>query len=197
MSETLLSLSEVLLFGRVMEDMEFKYKKPSGSHQSPRLDPKNGLNSELVDQLSVDKAKLEDAGPRFARIYGFSYEGAYYDLDAPTIMLVHGPGVKVDDDSVDGGGEATTDREFADDVMAWSYDKGDFSVRLESVTGSIEDILLDMEIGTGVGAISGGRVSGGRVSGGRVSGGRVSGGRVSGGRVSGGRVSGGRVSGDD
>ena len=190
MSETLLSISEVLLFGRVMEDMKFEHKKPAASDPPPKGETSAGLNSELYDQLKVTESKLTKAGPRFARIYGFSYEGSYYDLDAPTIMLVHGPGIDAKNKSVDTSGEASKEREFASDVRVWSYDKGDFSVRMESVTGSIEDILLDMEIGTGVGAVSGGRVSGGRVSGGRVSGGRVAGGRVSGGRVSGGRVSG-------
>ena len=137
--------------------------------------------SRVNDLVYVDKPKELK---RFARVYGFSYEGSYYELEVPTIMLMDGKGEAL----------ATTDApqdvkdSFASDVRVWTRDKTDPSIRLDEMSGTIEDILLDVELG----GEGGGRVSGGRVSGGRVSGGRVSGGRVSGGRVSGGRVSGGK-----
>ena len=190
MSETLLSISEVLLFGRVMEDIKFEHKEPAPTAPSPRGETTAGLNSDLYDQLKVTEENLDAAGPRFARIYGFSYEGTYYDLDAPTIMLVHGPGAEVKDGTVDTSGEASKERKFATDIRVWSYDKGDFSIRMESVTGSIEDILLDVEIGAGVRPVSGGKVSGGKVAGGKVAGGKVAGGKVAGGKVVGGKVNG-------
>ncbi len=118
----------------------------------------------------------------FVRVYGFGFEGVYYGLDSPTIMLLKGKGSKVSD---------TTSKDVRDmlpgHLCEWVVDKADHSVRLDESSGTFEELLLEVELGE---HDHGGRVSGGRVSGGRVSGGRVSGGRVSGGRVSGGRVSG-------
>ena len=60
----------------------------------------------------------------------------------------------------------------------WVYDKGDFSMRLDVETGSLEQILLEAEVSQGDdGSFDGGfgRSSGGRSSGGRSSGGRSSG----------------------
>jgi len=212
MAETLLSLSEVLLYGRIMDDIQFKYTPPPstvekgeyGTAPPPRPGKKFGGNSLLQDQFAVDDGS--PAAPCFARIYGFSYEGGYYDLDAPIIMLVHGMGVSAESvagdprasrapDTADKSGAAAQTHSFADDIKVWSYDKADFSVRLDSLTGSIEDILLDIEIGSGAGPVSGGKVSGGKVSGGKVAGGKVAGGKVAGGKVAGGKVSGGKVSG--
>lgn len=214
MAENLLSISEVLLYGRVMDDVTYNYKLtvPDPPKDEDKCDPPRpgidiGGNAQLQRQLAADPDGKFSA--RFARIYGFSYEGCYFDLDAPIIMLVHGPGTVAErvvagepraargPESPDLSGNAAQEHSFAEDIRVWSYDKGDFSIRMDAITGTLEDILLEIELGHGSGSVSGGRVSGGRVSGGRVAGGRVSGGRVAGGRVSGGRVSGGRVSGKD
>jgi len=207
MAETLLSISEVLLYGREMSDITFCYQNPPETQkQAKEVDvparpgQTAGLNSQLANQFSPTS---EGFAPRFARVYGFSFEGSYFDLDAPIIMLVHGPGIVAElpandtraaraPESPDKSGSGAQEHSFAEDIRVWSYDKSDFSVRLDALTGPIEEILLECELGGGEGRVSGGRVSGGRVSGGRVSGGRVAGGRVSGGRVSGGRVSGGK-----
>ncbi|HUF87930.1 MAG TPA: hypothetical protein VMM59_11165 [Thermohalobaculum sp.] len=165
-----------------------------------------GWNSELDDQLGE--------GACLARIYGFSYEGMFYQLPAPTIFVVHGDGTSVTDSNEPQGhfaraplnpsktGVAAADFQFSDDIMYWSYDKADYSIRMDVMTGQLEEILLDVffELEAPMlagGRVAGGRVAGGRVAGGRVAGGRVAGGRVAGGRVAGGRVSGGRVSGSD
>ena len=146
MTETLLKISEVLLYGVAVSDMRYKDKS-------------------------------EDPVRYFVRVYGFAYEGGYYGMDTPVIMLLEGEGSKL-------ATSTPTDvkNSFSSDIRQWVCDKSDHTARLDEMTGSIEDVLLDVEIG---GSGHGSRVSGGRVSGGRVSGGRVSGGRVSGGRVSG------------
>lgn len=151
MAESLLSISEVLLYGETVSDMAYKDK---------------------------------DGDPvrYFVRVFGFAYEGGYYGMDAPIIMLLEGQGTLLAEST-----PQDVKNSFSSDLKQWQCDKNDHSARLDEMTGSIEDILLEVEIG-GSGPDS--RISGGRVSGGRVSGGRVSGGRVSGGRVSGGRVSG-------
>lgn len=79
MAETLLSFSEVLLFGRLVEDLKIKKANRKG-----RL----GANGFLARQLADKK------DPRSARIYGFAYEGAFYQLPEPLILLVHGEGEK-------------------------------------------------------------------------------------------------------
>lgn len=148
MVESLLSISEVLLYGEKVSDMSFKDKKG-------------------------------DPVRHFVRVFGFGFEGGYYTLDAPVIMLLLGAGSEPSE---------STPKDFRNSLSAdtreWKADKSDRTARLDEMTGTVEDILLEVELG-GNGSV--GRVSGGRVSGGRVSGGRVSGGRVSGGRVSGGK----------
>lgn len=204
MAETLLSISEVLLYGRVMEDMQFTYQRPPTSPPKDDCDPPRpgieiGGNALFERQLAADPNG--DFAPRFARIYGFSFEGCFYDLDAPIIMLVHGPGSVAErpasdqraaraPESPDRSGSAAQEHSFADEVRVWSYDKGDFSVRMDTLTGTLEDILLEIEIGSGAGPVSGGKVAGGKVAGGKVAGGKVAGGKVAGGKVSGGKVSG-------
>ncbi len=221
MAETLLSVSEVLLFGRVMTDMMITFSSPTRSIDPsdqcsvpPRPGRRAGLNAMLEDQLSVgaeprtgvDPGDAANFTPRFARIYGFSYEGGYYDLDAPIIMVVHGPGIPAEStasdtrasrapDTPDRTGVAAAEHSFADDIHVWSYDKADFSIRLDTLSGTIEDILLDIEIGAGMGPVSGGKVAGGKVAGGKVAGGKVAGGKVAGGKVAGGKVAGGKVAG--
>ncbi len=143
MTETLLGISEVVLYGEKVTDMTFKDKKG-------------------------------DPVRSFVRVFGFRYEGSYYGLDIPTIMLLEGNGSAPNKST-----PLEVKNSLSSDIKEWVCDKSDHSARLDELTGSIDDILLEVELG---GAGSAGRVSGGRVSGGRVSGGRVSGGRVSGGK---------------
>ena len=84
MAETLLSPSNVLLYGRAIDDLSIK----PGSHE-PGPSPRKGHNNFLDKQLQGKDCKL-------ARIYGFSYEGHYYDLAKPALFLVHGDGVDAD-----------------------------------------------------------------------------------------------------
>jgi hypothetical protein len=199
MAETLLSGSNVLLFGRLVTDLQIvpnaalNYPPPPPNVGNPSHSPfpvaRAGGNRDVESQLTA-------AGANFARIYGFSYEGTYYDLPRPVLYLVHGPGQPVSQARPGAGpgnvnvarapvqpsqgGVAAADFEFADDVMVWSYDKADYTIRMDVETGMFEDVLLDILGGGGPG-VSGARVSGARVSGARVSGARVSGARLSGG----------------
>jgi hypothetical protein len=154
----------------------------------------NGVNNLIGDQFGGN-AKL-------ARIYSFGYEGTVYDLPEPSIFLVHGNGVSATDrnrppnngsrapSNPDISGVSSADYQVADDIQVWSYDKADFTIRMDVMTGQFEQVLLDIYFGFDSPAISGARVSGARVSGARVSGARVSGARVSGARVSGARARG-------
>jgi hypothetical protein len=156
-----------------------------------------GQNKQLEEQLGDDS--------RLARIYGFSYEGTYYELPNPTLFLVHGEGESATDDNRPSGvrahasrapsdpsvsGVAAADFQFADDIMVWAYDKADYTIRMDVVTGMFEQVLLDIYFGFDSPGISGAKVSGAKVSGAKVSGAKVSGAKVSGAKVSGAKARG-------
>ena len=132
MAESLLSPSSVLMFGRVLSDLKLSGSSTAGS----------GTSGFLSKQVSAKGAGL-------ARIYGFSFDGQYIDLAPPAIFLVHGNGSKPDR-SLDLSGIPFTDEEFATDIMVWTYDKSDLSIRLDPLSGTLEDILLAYELGDGV-----------------------------------------------
>ncbi|WP_152618436.1 hypothetical protein [Leisingera sp. ANG-Vp] len=179
MAETLLSFSEVLLFGRLVKDLKIKDRSRG---------ERCGDNGFLAKQLQ------EGTDPRLARIYGFSYEGTYHQLPEPVILLVHGKG---EDAFADSGefarsplspsksGVAAADFQMADKVKFWEYDKADYTIRMDLMTGMLEQVLLDVYFGSAGPAVSGAKVSGAKVSGAKVSGAKVSGAKVSGAKVSG------------
>jgi len=177
--ESLLSPSNMLLYGRVLTDLTLTFKAPptglnsAGTKVQPAADiqpppcapedqrlplppqpPRMGSNNFLQGQLSAPGAKL-------ARIYGFSYEGQYFDLTPPAIFLVHGdgsdpeafrPGTTLPDArtsrapaDADRTGVAYTDSSFSEDMRVWSYDKGDFTMRLDPMSGTFDDVLLGYE----------------------------------------------------
>ncbi|WP_377194126.1 hypothetical protein [Ruegeria meonggei] len=153
-----------------------------------------GNNNQLSAQLD-DDAQL-------ARIYGFAYEGTYYELPEPSVFLVHGAGESATmGGAPQGGGSrapvtptisgvASAEYQISNEIRVWDYDKADYTIRMDITTGQFEQVLLDIYFGFDSPAVSGARVSGARVSGARVSGARVSGARVSGARVSGARARG-------
>jgi hypothetical protein len=168
-NETLLSISRVLLYGRVVQDLKIQYV-------GPRRDPVDDLSGDpppaLGDNSFLDRqlATGQDDPPenntrqqaRFARIYGFSFEGHYYDLPKPALFLVHGAGTLAEGpdpslsaesqrwtrapSSADRTGKGSQAGSFATDMRVWSYDKADFSIRLDALTGPLEQILLETEL---------------------------------------------------
>jgi len=136
---------------------------------------------EVTDLDIKDAPKKE----KFARIYGFTYDGVYYETSAPVLFLVGTDPINASDATVPGPNPL--DKKFVDNLQAWTVKRSANTVRLDLDTGKFEKLLLD-GIGDGGGtSVSGARVSGARVSGARVSGARVSGARVSGARISGAR----------
>lgn len=178
MTESLLSFSEVLLFGRVLEDLAYVPTKRVAS----------GNNQHL--QAQFDPARGEK--PQFAKIYGFAYEGTYYDLPGPVIFLVQGDGESATDgnhpgnlasrapNDPDKGGVGAADFQIANDIRVWNYDKADQTMRMDVMTGMLEQVLLDIYFGFDSPAISGAKVSGAKVSGAKVSGAKVSGAKARG-----------------
>ena len=160
-----------------------------------------GRNSELDDQLGE--------GACLARIYGFSYEGTYYELPTPALFLVHGEGTN----AAEFGGEenqpddlaarapnnpslsgvAAADFQFANDIRVWAYDKGDYSIRMDVMSGQLEEILLNIFFEVDLPAIRGAMVGGaGGPKGAMVSGAKVRGAMVRGAMVRGAMVGGNR-----
>lgn len=161
MAETLLSASEIKLVGRLVEDLRLVGRsRPAGG-------PLGG-NNFLLQQVDSGEAC-------FARIYAFAFEEELFFLPKPYIFLVHGPGEPVTafpsaqrggahaaegsgkSDETDQPGTATVERwgtmlageQVAQDVRVWSYDKDDISLRLDVVSGSLSEILLEPAFSTG------------------------------------------------
>jgi hypothetical protein len=148
MSETLLTQSAVKMFGRLLK----------GVSLTPPLAPGDvsdlGFNKFLRQQLMGPPGgnREKENNPGLARIYAFSFEGAFYNLPRPAIFLVHGPGKNIQgsgtfDDGkgpvLNDSGIPTRDFVFETDVRYWEYDKDDLSLRLDSFSGTLDDILIE------------------------------------------------------
>ena len=85
MMESLLQASNILLFGVVVEDLIFE-TAAADPDKGKKLPKRKGNNNQLGEQVTPDS--------KFARIYAFSYEGAFYELPWPALFLVHKDGEK-------------------------------------------------------------------------------------------------------
>lgn len=169
-SETLLGVSSVYLFGRVLIDVSITRGLTDLGV------PRRGANLFLKKQFD-DADNKGDKESGLARIYAFSFEGGLYELARPAIFLVHGPGFDPDEPAptnVDGlveykrlarspGSSGMTGLglqrgAFAKDMRVWAYDKSDLSLRLDMDTGTFEQLLLEQEAFADSGAL--GRSSG-------------------------------------
>jgi hypothetical protein len=144
MPETLLTQSAVKMYGRLLKGVRLEALAPGDTSDL-------GFNKFLKEQLIADPDTKENP-PKLARIYAFSFEGAFYNLPRPAIFLVHGDGKPIQGSGTfdDGKGPVLNDsgipaREFVfeTDVKYWEYDKDDLSLRLDSFTGTLDDILIE------------------------------------------------------
>lgn len=143
MPESLLSPTQIKLFGRALQGVQLQYAAQPGLLLPDGL----GGHRLLRDQLARGDAQL-------ARIYAISYEGSFYNLPKPAIFLVHTAGMPVtgagtsspgptDQPLIDESGLAARDFAWESDAMYWIYDKEDVSLRLDVVAGRLDEILLD------------------------------------------------------
>lgn len=195
--ESLLQASDILLFGIVIEDLDVRVTDANGK----KLTQRKGKNRQLAKQFNADS--------HFARIYAFSYEGAYYELPWPALFLVHGEGESVTDGNLPSGhaaraptkpaqtGLSAADFQFSDDIQYWSYDKADYTIRMDVETGMFEQVLLDMMFGDDWlgNSVAGASVRGASVRGASVRGASVRGASVRGASVRGASVRGASVRG--
>lgn len=140
------------------------------------------------------------ASVNFARIYAFSFEGAVYGLPKPAMFLVSGPGIAADmradrlRTTTDTSGVVAREWELSaidasGDLRYWEYEKGDFSIRLDTEAGPFEQILLGATLrgadmgdrsGANLGVRSGANLSGANLSGANLSGANLAGANLSG-----------------
>jgi hypothetical protein len=135
-------------------------------------------------------AQLLDPTAQFARIYGFSFEGHYYDLARPVLMLVHGPGIPIPlipppPPSMLDSDQAVREWEFSGGLFQWNYDKMTMSIRLDIESGSLEQILLEAALTGTSGSYAGANVG---IAGANVRGANVRGANVRGANVFGANV---------
>lgn len=160
--DSLLGDSSIRLFGRLMWDIQLRstlkrneaYGRDTveGSPVPPRLSE----NNFLIKQLRSSDAKL-------ARIAGFSFQSEYFNLAKPAIFLVHGSGTAVENIESFGNplrnlrkSPSHTERtgmvgqhgSYAPEVSMWVYDRADYSIRLDTETGTFDQILLAFELGS-------------------------------------------------
>lgn len=157
MPESLLSPSQIKMFGRLFDGLALRRPSEAEVDPNPAADPVSSPDSPnppcgspplpdpsasfdlLANQLLRENSTL-------ARIYGYTYEGEYYALPRPTVFLVHGEGRRVDSDlsgMLDRSGVAARDWAFEADVRYWEYDRINYSLRCDIVTGTLDDILID------------------------------------------------------
>jgi hypothetical protein len=103
----------------------------------------------LAQQLNAALTSQQAGNAAFARIYGFSFEGHYYDLPRPVIILVDGPGnpVALPDPSIGQTDEAAHVWDFSSQLFEWNYDKMQMTIRLDLDSGPLQDIVLARALG--------------------------------------------------
>jgi hypothetical protein len=160
--ENLFTPSAIKLFGREFRGLSVN-QSFQGEKDHPPLEKRARIPSDAVQQTLQDAqgyrqnpGRLERAlrkvaldadknnHARFARIYGFAYEGQYYELPRPILFLVYGPGKSPEGGrfTVQDVGLAAKDWSFASDIMMWEFDDKDVSMCLDIESGPMKEILL-------------------------------------------------------
>lgn len=211
MPETLLSASNILLFGRVVTDLAVVQQDEGPPPVAISHDPFHAIRERVSEGNRQLETVVDNDEANFARIYGVSFEGQFYELPAPMLFLVHGEGDDPETpvgagvggaggharqsrapDDPDRSGLGAQDFSFADNLKVWSYDKADYTVRMDVETGMFEQVLLDVIFdGGGPGGVAGANVRGANVRGANIRGANVRGANVRGANVRGANVRGG------
>ena len=127
--KSLLGAGDIRLFGVVVEDLVFQ---PGGASAG---------ETGLAEGDAMLRARLHQRGGRFARIYGFTYEGTFYLMPRPALFLVHSKGEPVTTTLAD-----QLALSLPDALRSWTSDVFDHNVRLDVSVGSMRDIALEQNI---------------------------------------------------
>jgi hypothetical protein len=105
-----------------------------------------------------------DREARLARIYGFSYLGAYYKVPNPPVLRVYGTGFPVrsgyqPDNHMDILGVEFKDEDFVQGIRMWPADQLDVAVRIDITIGWLREILLDTDMSQDTNVTSNSNVS--------------------------------------
>ena len=154
----MLRQGNVKLIGEPFPDLALN-PAPGGGPPAGGLTRPNPAAPGLLDTFIATAFNHQAAAAgneAFARIYGFSFEGHYYDLPRPVIMLVDGPGSPLPNQGLPAAlsqptigqtDEATRSWDFSGNLFEWNYDKMSMSIRLEIDSGTLQDILLARALG--------------------------------------------------
>lgn len=123
-TESLLFPSTIRMYGRPFAGLKIDDRGAS-----------KDVNNDLHRQLAETDVQL-------ARIYGFVYEGSYYDLPAPCIFVVRGEGLGSTDDDFELG--IPTDLILPKDFRMWAHEKSDMTIRIDTEAGSFEETMLSL-----------------------------------------------------
>ena len=74
---------------------------------------------------------------RLANIYGYGYEGRFFELPSPTVFLLSGDGESCQDDKF------PQTRQGWQQHNKWTLDPADPSIRFEIASGTLEELLLE------------------------------------------------------
>ncbi|PZQ46984.1 MAG: hypothetical protein DI556_18525 [Rhodovulum sulfidophilum] len=83
--------------------------------------------------------------PALARIYAFGFEGQVIPLARPAIFRVLGDPIDPADPAK--LGLATSGYQLPGDMVAWSVNREDMTLRLDEMTGTVDRLLIDYELG--------------------------------------------------
>ncbi len=162
--DTLLSDSTVHLFGRELYELKIDHTRVTEIVEyEERLDAPP-VNTRSHNKFLIEQLRNEDRGKdaTLARVYSFSYRNELFDLYKPAIFLVHGIGsdpehpylseeradrIQRQPPAADRTGLSSQVSRFPYGMRVWVYDIGDFTIRLDSESGTFDRVLLEFELG--------------------------------------------------
>jgi hypothetical protein len=175
LDETLFAGSTVRLFGHKFEGLrlvtEDEPASAASAEEPSAAGQKRLRGAPPVLRAMEEQLKRRNGGtglePGLARIYGFSYLGAYYKLAEPTVLLVYGAGEPVPPTTQEAAlglvGIEFKGETFAGQVRVWAQDRADYTVRIDITPGWLADVLVDPGMSDGTNMTTGrGPDSGGR-----------------------------------
>jgi hypothetical protein len=156
-NRTVLAPSTIRLVGRVLSGIIQPAQAAQGQPPPPEgsIPPgsaPNGLPPQYAGQSPLARA-IDGAGFILAHILAYSFAGNYLPLHVPAYFLVLTQGEplligrELQPDPVRLGlAHLDGTVRFARDLRYWTYDRTDYIIRLDSSSGTLQQMVLDVEI---------------------------------------------------